>query len=85
MRPPVCAICGKEFDPSEEGGVIYFAKRQSDIKWDKKMEEIGGVGHPPYADWFCSEHYPQAKELAGETISDAMKKLRELLAEKKKE
>ncbi|MEX2705471.1 MAG: hypothetical protein ACTSUQ_08630 [Candidatus Freyarchaeota archaeon] len=78
MRPPICAICDKRFLDSEEGGLVYFKKRPSDYEWIKKMEEKGMVGHPPYAEWFCGEHYPKAKELEHLTIDEAMKKLKNL-------
>lgn len=85
MRPPECAICGKEFEPGEKGGIIYFKKRFSDRVWERKMKRIDGVGHPPYAEWFCSEHYPQAEELKDQTIDKAMAKLREKERTKKKD
>lgn len=77
MRPPICAICDKEFFNLEKGGLVYFKKRPSDIEWDIKMEEQGMVGHPPYAEWFCEEHYTKAKELEENTIDKAMKILHE--------
>ena len=81
MRPPECAICGdQEFD-LEAGGLIYFKKRPSDLEWEKKMEKTGGVGHPPYADWFCPKHIERAKELKHLTINEAFKKLREIFRE----
>jgi hypothetical protein len=79
MRPPICDICDKDFDFSaDDCGLIYFQKRQSDIDWDKKMKETGMVGHPPYARWFCPEHYIKAKELGNLTVDKAMVKLREI-------
>ncbi len=50
MRPPICRICDKKLIDKDDGGLIYFKKRPSDIEWEKKMEEIRGVGHPPYAE-----------------------------------
>jgi hypothetical protein len=75
MRPPVCGICNKDFrdNDEDEGGLIYFKKRQSDLEWEKNMEEEHGVGHPPYAEWFCRKHYQKAKELENSTIDEAMK------------
>lgn len=37
MRPPVCRICGKDL-PEDEGGLVYFKQRPSDIEWDKKIK-----------------------------------------------
>lgn len=70
MRPPVCAICGKEF--MDDGGLIYFKKRPSDIAWQERMDEKNMVGHPPYAEWFCGEHYERAKEVQHLTIDEAL-------------
>ena len=72
MRPPICCICHKRLD-KDEGGLIYFKKRLSDKKWDKRMEESGMVGHPPYAEWFCGDHYAKAKELKELIIDEALK------------
>ena len=64
MEPPICAICDKRFDLSEDAcGLFYFNKGQSDIDWDKRMKETGAKCHPPYARWFCQEHYKKAREL----------------------
>jgi hypothetical protein len=81
MRPPICAICDKEFFDLEKGGLVYFKKRPSDIEWAIKMEEKGMVGHPPYAEWFCEEHYAKAKELENFTIDEAMTILRKTFSE----
>ncbi len=75
MKPPICCICEKSLEYPDEGGLIYFKKRPSDKKWDKVMEENGMVGHPPYAEWFCRDHYVKAKELKDLTIDRAMKLL----------
>jgi hypothetical protein len=74
MRPPICAICESEF--FDEGGLVYFKKRSSDREWDKRMEEEGMVGHPPYAEWFCEKHYEEAESLRDMTIDEAMKVMR---------
>ncbi len=76
MKPPICCICHKRLDYPDDGGLIYFKKRQSDREWERKMEEKGMVGHPPYAEWFCGEHYKKAKELKNLTINEAMRILK---------
>ena len=68
MKPPICIICNRRFNPQEEGGIIYFKKRESDKEWDER--EI--VEHPPYAEWFCKEHIIQAENLSGLIIDEAM-------------
>ncbi len=72
MRPPICCICDKKLVDLDEMCLIYFKKRLSDIEWEKKIKEIGGVGHPPYAEWFCKKHYEKANELSYLTIDIAL-------------
>jgi len=76
MRPPICRICDNNLEDKDDGGLIYFKKRPSDIEWEKKMEEIGGVGHPPWAEWFCKKHYEKANKLKHLSINEALKILR---------
>lgn len=79
MKPPICAICNKRFDISEENcGLIYFRQRKSDIEWDKKMKKTGAKGHPPYARWFCTEHYTKAKEFQNFVVDKAIPEIRKL-------
>ena len=74
MRPPICAICDKDLDVGE-GGLVYFAKRPSDVEWDEEMERLDRVGHPPYVEWFCNQHLPRARELKHLTIDKAFETL----------
>ena len=76
MKPPICCICDKRLDYPNDGGLIYFKKRSSDKKWEKRMEKKGMVGHPPYVEWFCKEHYEKANELKDLVIHEAMKQLK---------
>ena len=76
MKPPFCRICEKKLVDKDDGGLIYFKKRPSDIEWEKRMEEIGGVGHPLYAEWFCKKHYERANKLKHLPINEAIKILR---------
>jgi hypothetical protein len=75
MRPPICRICDKTLEGVDDGGLIYFKKRPSDIKWEEKMEKIRGTGHPPNAEWFCEKHYDEASNLKNLPIDKALKKL----------
>ena len=75
MEPPICIICDIDLDENE-GGLIYFKKRFSDKVWDRKINRIGGTGHPPYAAWFCNQHYPKAKKLENLTIDKALSIIR---------
>ena len=76
MRPPICVICNKEMLNDDDGGLIYFKKRRSDIKWEKKMEETGSVGHPPYAEWFCDKHFKLAIKWKHLHIDEALKHIK---------
>ena len=78
MRPPECAICGNDA-LEDKGGLIYFKKRVSDMEWDRKMQENDFVGHPPYAEWFCSIHYKTAIQYQNMTIDLAKKDIRKIL------
>ncbi|MFX0137950.1 MAG: hypothetical protein ACFFDN_30190 [Candidatus Hodarchaeota archaeon] len=77
MKPPICEICDKKMGEFDDCGLVYFKKRPSDLEWDKKAEQPGFVGHPPYAAWFCKEHYEQAIKLEHLTISEALQKIKE--------
>ena len=72
MRPPICCICDKRLDYPNDGGLIYFKKRASDIEWEERMEREGMVGHPPFAEWFCETQFKKALELKDITIDKAM-------------
>jgi len=37
------------------------------------MDNEGMVGHPPYAEWFCRDHYEKASELKELPIDKALK------------
>ncbi|MBD3186448.1 hypothetical protein GF325_06445 [Candidatus Bathyarchaeota archaeon] len=67
MRPPECAVCGKE-DGCE---LLAFKQSTSDKNWEKRMKSMGGVGHPPWQEWFCEEHAENAKKFTNMTLKDA--------------
>jgi hypothetical protein len=72
LRPPICYICDKKIEDLNKGGLVYFKKRQSDLEWDEKMRKTGMVGHPPYAEWFCEEHFQAARKLQNLTRTQAI-------------
>ena len=76
MKPPICIICGKRFDNSDEGGLIYFKETEKDKEWKKRVEEKGLIGHPPYAEWFCGTHYQEASKLKEKSKDGALKILK---------
>lgn len=76
MMPPECEICGKDFDPDDEGGLVYFKKTEECIQFEKRAEENGIVGHPPNAGWFCGEHVEAATKLIHLPLDEALGILR---------
>lgn len=74
MKPPICIICNNKISNKDEGGLVYFKKRQSDLEWENRMEEIGGTGHPPYVEWFCKKHFKKANQLKRLPIDEALEK-----------
>ena len=72
MRPPICDICGKSFDPDKEGELLYFKETEKSREFEKKAEEEGFVGHPPNAAWFCGEHLEHARKLSHLTLDEAL-------------
>jgi len=78
MRPPICAICDKDFRTDiNEGGLLHFKLSEKDKLILEKMKEPGFVCHPPATEWFCSEHYEKAKKLTHLTLAEAIAKLNE--------
>lgn len=66
MKPPICRLCGRDFDPTEEGGAVSFEPGR-DPWWEGRVDaeevERSGppTGHPPHVDWFCGEHLEAAE------------------------
>jgi hypothetical protein len=77
MRPPICEICDRGFNPDNEGGLIGFKKTSEGKAFDKRVTETGIVGHPPDTGWFCGTHYGKALEMKHLTINEAIKRIRE--------
>lgn len=75
MRPPICAICDKDF--YFQGGLVQFALSEKEKEEMKRFEEPDFVGHPPGLEWFCGEHIEAAKSLSHLTISEAFKILKQ--------
>ncbi len=78
MEPPICAICDRDFRDEEDGGdLLHFRRTESDIEWDRRSEEEGFTGHPPYVAWFCVRHLDRASRLRddGLTLKEALGRL----------
>ena len=73
MRPPICDICGKRFDP-ERGALVAFKMTSEDRAWKRRAEsEPRFVGHPPWLQWFCEEHAEFFKAHSQLTFAEAKK------------
>jgi hypothetical protein len=83
MKPPYCHICGVRINDFEHAGVINFAKTQYDIEWEIEMKREHKVGHPPYAEWFCEEHYPTANQYSHLCYADAMREIKKTYPDSK--
>lgn len=73
MKPPVCAACGKRFDPfrsllGRRGGTVEFSNH--------KPLPDGMTGHPSGTEWFCRRHFGAAKALEERTLGGALAVLR---------
>ena len=69
MRPPICAVCGRDFRHDLEnddlsGGTVRFS--------DFINLPEGKVGHPNGLEWFCSQHIRKAKTLSHLTAKQAI-------------
>ena len=76
MMPPECTICDRVFSPGKTGDLVSFAKRDSDIEWDRQIELSGLTGHPPHQAWFCNKHLRLAQRFAHLPIDKAMISIR---------
>ncbi|MCF6366153.1 MAG: hypothetical protein L3J35_08125 [Bacteroidales bacterium] len=73
MKPPVCAICDKDFFGT--GGLIYFKETEEDKTFNERFKQKGFVGHPKNAFWFCEKHYKTAKKYSHLTKTEAFEKI----------
>lgn len=82
MRPPMCDICDKRFDPfsDSEGGLVTFKVGEEDKEQLARLAQPGFVGHPPNQDWYCADHIQMANALSHLTIREARAEMRRLLA-----
>ncbi|MBN1186393.1 MAG: hypothetical protein JXB49_29225 [Bacteroidales bacterium] len=72
MRPPICAICEKDFRAKEkQGGGIQFKLSEDDKEHNRRMEEKGFTGHPAGFEWFCIKHIRIARKYKHLTWAEA--------------
>lgn len=81
MRPPVCRICDRDFDPTQEGGTVSFAHGEEPW-WKGRVDEDEverhgpPTGHPPHVVWFCGDHLETVLGLAHLEKGEALNRLR---------
>jgi len=76
MRPPVCAICRKDFRKEpDKGGGVYFALSDADKAYNIRFENPDYVGHPAGYEWFCDKHLKRAKKYSNLTLIDALERM----------
>lgn len=77
MRPPICAICSKDFrDSPGEGGLVSFELSSGEREYNKRFDQKGIVGHPAGQEWFCGRHYPIAIKYQHLTRAEAIPLIR---------
>lgn len=78
MRPPICAICHKDFRRStSEGGGVRFKLTEKDKAHNQRLKENLMVGHPAGYEWFCEDHIEAAKKYKHLTWGEARTKIKE--------
>lgn len=75
MRPPICDICNRDFNPDKEGGLLDFKETEEGREFDRRVDEEGIVGHPPDSGWFCGEHCSAAEKLVHLTYGEEVNRL----------
>jgi hypothetical protein len=65
MKPPICELCGTEFDP--DAATVRFS--------DYRALPDGMVGHPDGLVWFCGTHIDAARSLAHLPEAEALARL----------
>jgi hypothetical protein len=75
MMPPICEVCGREFNPDVEGGLIYFRETERGRAFEQKARDNQWTGHPPDAAWFCGAHSGAAEEWTHLTLDAALQAL----------
>lgn len=76
MRPPICAICHKDFRADlGKGGTVSFKPTESDKSYNEKIRKRRMVGHPPNLEWFCNKHLKIAEKYKHLNRSEAIPKI----------
>lgn len=76
MRPPICAICDKDFDLDSKGDLLEFVESEEDKQFNQRLAASGHTGHPAHQEWFCAKHIKKARKLTHLTRREALQALR---------
>ena len=73
MKPPICAICNKDFRANiKSGGIVRFNISEEDKTInDANNKKIGFIAHPIGLAWFCGEHLEIAKKYSHLELKEA--------------
>ncbi len=73
MKPPICAICNKDFRVNiKSGGKVWFNISDEDKTInDANNEKIGFIAHPRGLAWFCGEHLDITKKYSHLELKEA--------------
>ena len=78
MRPPICAICRKDFRKDiSSGGSVSFKLSEANKLYNEKFKQRGFVGHRAGLEWFCGAHLVFAKQYSHLTWKEAYLKIKE--------
>lgn len=76
MRPPICAICHKDFrNDLNTGGSVQFKVSPKDSAYNEQMKAEKWVGHPKGLEWFCDKHLNIAQKYSQLTWKEARLKI----------
>ncbi len=82
MRPPICAVCQKRFNPGKKSGLISFSLSHAEKIENLKFETPGYVGHPKGQEWFCEKHYHIAEKYQSLPLQEALPLIKEEIQKK---
>jgi hypothetical protein len=83
MRPPICAICHKRFNPGKKSGLISFSLSEEEKIENLKFDTPGYVGHPKGLEWFCEEHYHIAERYTDIPLAEALPLIKNMIEKNK--
>lgn len=76
MRPPICAICNRDFRTNtNQGGLVQFNLSTTEVELNEQLKKSQISGHPQGLEWFCKDHIVSAKKYRNLTYAEACEKI----------